>query len=352
MKAYNDNLLIEERPAPVSLRRLIDGCGRQIDSLRLGVTSECDLRCVYCRPAVNGKTKADAASAGKARPTRIDLSDQQRVEFVQFLHNRYSLTQVRITGGEPLLYSGVVSLVARIRRAIPDITIAMTTNGTQLYDKGPDLKKAGLNRLNVSLDSLDPVVYHKITGSRIDEVLRGLDCAEFLEFRPLKINTVVLKGVNDGQIVELTRWALARGFEIRFLEAMPIGPAARVNQKAFVSATEIREKLARSFSLKQLPRTGGETATCYHASSRGHSGKVGIISPVTEPFCTSCRRIRLTASGRLYPCLLDGRSCDMTAAWQGDRFLSDQADELLQTAVKGKQPSGTRQQSPMITLGG
>ena len=342
---------------------LIDGCGRRIDHLRLSVTSKCDLRCVYCEPEsatsadgngqrTNGNHKLRLAGAKHDAPKPFTLTDEQRVEFVAFLHERYGLSQVRITGGEPLIYRGTVSLVASIRRRMPGIRIAMTTNGRLLYQNGLELKRAGLDRLNVSLDSLDPARYHAITRGHIDAVLDGLRSAIFVGFDPPKINTVVLKGMNDGELVGLAQWAMARGHEIRFLEAMPIGPVAELNRRAFVPASQIRALLAEEFTLEPLEAVPGETAKRYAAVNGSCRGVIGIIAPVSEPFCAGCRRIRLTADGRLFPCLLDNRSVDLASAWHDGVLRTDAAAELITSAIAGKKPVGKVQSVPMISLGG
>ncbi len=320
---------------------LVDGCGRRIDYLRLSVTSACDLRCIYCRPAT------ETVCMGK--PT---LTDRQRVDFIRFLHDRYGLVQVRFTGGEPLLYRDIVSLVAEVRRAVPELELVMTTNGQWLYQKGFELFTVGLNRLNVSLDTLNPARHRAITGGQLEPVLEGLQSARFVGFPPPKINTVVLRGVNDDEIADLTMWAWSKGSEIRFLEAMPIGPAADANRRGFVSGAEIRANLAEQFQLEPIPGAPGDTARRFHGSCDYCSGVVGMISPVTEPFCAGCRRMRLTSDGRLFPCLLDGRSVDISAAWETGRFSTSTADMLVRAAVAGKQPQGNRQHVAMIALGG
>ena len=228
----------------------------------------------------------------------------------------------------------------------------MTTNGRLLYDKGFELFHAGLDRLNVSLDSLKPERYHQITGANIEGVLNGIESARFVGFRTLRINTVVLRGVNDDEIIDLSIWALARGLEIRFLEAMPIGPAADFNRSAFVSGAEVKAILARRFQLNHLRRKPGETARRFRATCRDADGIIGLIAPITEPFCSACRRIRLTAEGILYPCLLDNRSVDMRPAWSNSGLSPGKADKLIRLAVAAKGPHGSSQATQMVTLGG
>jgi cyclic pyranopterin phosphate synthase len=296
---------------------------------------------------------------------------EQRVAFVRLLHERRGLSQVRITGGEPLLDPRAADLIAALRDEMPDLTLAMTTNGRRLVSLAGALRAAGLDRLNVSLDSLDPTAYQHITGGRLTEVIEGLDAADAEGFPPARINVVVLRGLNDHELPELARWAVARGSEIRFLEAMPIGPAATFNRRHFVPAAEMRLLLRAHFALTPLDRRPGETARRYSAvanATRGGlarttaertrterlcSGVVGLIAPVTEPFCTECRRIRLTADGRLYPCLLDDRCVDVRQTWSASNFDLAALDALLHRAVEGKRPRGPRQQATqMVQLGG
>jgi GTP 3',8-cyclase len=321
---------------------LIDGCGRVIDHLRLAVTPACDFRCVYCQPAGN---PPDSGSGRR-------MTDDQRVDLVRFLHTHCGLSQVRITGGEPLLYRDVVSLVADIRRSAPGITLAMTTNGRLLYERGFELRRAGLDRLNVSLDSLDPTVYRKITGGNVADVLRGIESAIHVGFSPPKINTVALRGVNDDQIVTLVQWAMSLGCEIRFLEVMPIGPAAKTNRRLFLSAEDIRTRLGEAFTLDPIEIRPGETAKRYRATGSTCSGVVGIIAPVTEPFCSDCRRMRVTAEGMLYPCLLDSRSIDLADVWRDGRFDAARAGDLIRSTITRKPAAGTTQTDPMVTIGG
>jgi len=280
------------------------------------------------------------------------LTDDQRVDLVRYLHERCGLKQVRITGGEPLLYPQLESLVAGIRLAAPDLSIAMTTNGRLLYQRGFDLRHAGLDRLNISLDSLDPNLYHKITGGDLDDVLRGIESAMYVGFSAPKINTVVLRGVNDHEIGDLATWALRRGLEIRFLEAMPIGPAREVNRRGFFSGAEVQARLSERFALQPLPYEPGETARRYYASDASCSGVIGVIAPVSNPFCTGCRRMRLTAAGGLYPCLLDDHNTSMTPLWSNGAFDERAAGRLLQDSLSLKQPRGGQQSTAMIQLGG
>ncbi|MEK6643507.1 MAG: radical SAM protein [Planctomycetota bacterium] len=322
---------------------LIDGCGRRIDHLRLSVTSACNLRCLYCRP----KGIGDATSHGR------DLDDKQRLELVHFLYESYHLRQLRLTGGEPLLHPSITSLIADVRRIAPDMDLAMTTNGGRLADLAGPLRCAGLDRVNISLDTLDPVQYHNLTGGELAPVLDGIKKCIAVGFPSPRINTVVLAGINDQHLIELTEWSLQQGTEIRFLEAMPIGPAANYNRDRFVDAATIRKALARRIMLTPLPRNHGETAMRYLAVRGTSRGIVGIIAPVTERFCGQCRRMRITADGRLFPCLLDERSVELLPAWGQGRLSPASLDRLIQSAVDAKKWQGPAlQRTAMVQLGG
>lgn len=329
------------RRPDASVAALVDRFGRRIDHLRLSVTSACDLRCVYCRP-----------SAAVGSRDRGDLTDEQRVAFVRFLATHFGLAQVRLTGGEPLLHPELASLIARIRRAAPAIELALTTNGRRLARLARALHSAGLNRLNVSLDSVDDHGYARLTGGRLSDVLAGLEEATRAGFPPPRINTVVLRSWNEGEVVKIARWAFRRGHEVRFLEAMPIGPAAEFNRRHFVPADEMERALRRVFELRELPRGSGETALRYEAASADAAGRLGIIAPVTRPFCGGCRRIRLTADGRLFPCLLDARSISVRGAWVNGVLDRSAAAAAVLGAVEEKQERGVAQIVPMVSLGG
>ena len=322
-------------------RKLIDGQGRIIDHLRLSVTSACNLSCLYCRPG----------RGSGCRPR--ELSDSQRLELIRFLHDEYGLKQVRLTGGEPLLHDSIVPLVAEIRRSLPALSLAMTTNGGRLKFLASDLKQAGLDRLNVSLDSTNPATYRALTGGELAPVLEGIEQAIMVGFPPPRLNAVVLAGFNDDQLPDMVSWAHHRGMEIRFLEAMPIGPAADFNRQHFVSAHRIQEVLSAHYRLSPLPRAPGETAARFRADGSSGSGTIGIIAPISESFCGQCRRMRLTADGKLFPCLLDSRFVDLASCWDSAGFQHSRADGFILDAAAGKRASGLyRQDTAMIVLGG
>jgi cyclic pyranopterin phosphate synthase len=229
----------------------------------------------------------------------------------------------------------------------------MTTNGWRLKSLARNLWAAGLNRLNISLDSIDRQTYRALTGGELKPVLKGIDAAIAEGFPPPRLNAVVLSGVNDHQLPDMVSWATQRNMEMRFLEAMPIGPAADFNRAHFVPASQIKEMIRTRFTVSAMPRLPGETATRYRVSGAAVQGTVGIIAPISEPFCGQCRRIRLTADGKLFPCLLDSRFTDMSSCWDDTGFLPDKAETLMTIAATSKSASGLFQQhAAMIKLGG
>jgi len=319
---------------------LTDGHGRRIHHLRLSVISACNLRCIYCKPKPGGSG------------TR-QLTDQNRVEFVRHLYERFGLTHVRVTGGEPLLYPRLLELIASLREIGPDLGLAMTTNAQGLAERATHLRRAGLDRLNISIDTLNPGRYRAMTGGELRPVLEGIDASIAAGFPPPKLNSVVLRGENDDEMADLALWAFERACEMRFLEAMPIGPAAEVNRRLFVSADEVHGRLASAFDLTPMGIEFGGTSLRFRCVGPRGSGVIGLVAPMTKPFCGSCGRVRLTAEGKLFPCLLDERCADLRPAWAQGQFDAELADSLIRAVVRDKRAQGPqRQATAMVSLGG
>lgn len=277
---------------------LIDPYGRQITYLRISLTSNCNLRCVYCMPA-NGipVTQSDEL-----------LTNGEIVTFVRSAAAE-GLKQVRLTGGEPLLRKGLISLVHELA-AIPGIQeVTMTTNAMLLERMACSLAKAGLKRVNISLDTLDTEKYCRITrGGRLDRVFKGIAAAEEAGLLPIKINTVVVRGLNDDELPNLARLSADHPWHIRFIELMPVGngedwgigfPPA---DQRYFSVKEMHQRLAAlNLQPGDTPHGNGPARTF---RILGGLGTVGFISPLGEHFCENCNRLRLTADGFLRPCLL------------------------------------------------
>ena len=313
-------------------------------SLRISVIDRCQLRCVYCMPA-EGIQLADRAEI---------ISFEEIVRFVRAANGSLRVGKVRITGGEPLLRRNILRLVEMLAgEGFADL--AMTTNGQMLAPMASELKRAGLRRVNVSLDSLNPEVFSRLSrGGDVRLTLAGIDAALECGLLPVKANTVVLRGINDGEIRELVRFGLAHGCEMRFLELMPIGPARQQFDEWFVPSDEVLSQLAASFDIRPIPSASDGTSRNYivHADD-GATGTVGTIASCSVPFCGGCRRLRLTTTGKLLGCLARNDALDlrpMLAAGECDdsRVAAAIADALR---VKHGQRQFVRQRV-MASIGG
>ncbi|GAB6932256.1 GTP 3',8-cyclase MoaA [Calditerricola satsumensis] len=271
---------------------LVDRFGRRHDYLRISVTDRCNLRCVYCMPE-------DMAFL----PQRQLLTDDEIVAVVR-VAAQLGVRKLRITGGEPLVRPGLADLVARLA-AIPGIEdIALTTNGIFLAEQAEALRRAGVRRVNVSLDSLKPDRFRRITRrGELERVLEGIEQALAVGFSPVKLNCVLVKGVNDDEIVDFIRLTLERPLHVRFIEYMPIGHHAEW-KAGYVPLTDVLAR-AEAAGLPLEPADdavpGNGPAEVYRV--RGALGTVGLIHPVSDHFCAGCNRLRLTADGYLKPCL-------------------------------------------------
>lgn len=298
------------------MNALCDRFGRRIEYLRLSVTDRCDLRCSYCLPA---------RFKGFEEP--VDWLSFDEIERLTGLFARHGVGRVRLTGGEPLLRRGVADLAGRLS-AIPGIRdLALSTNATQLARQARALRQAGVSRLNVSLDSLRR---ERLSGiSRHDAlpaILQGLEAARAEGFAPIKINMVVLQGVNDDEIDAMVAFCVERGFILRLIEAMPMGASGQA--AAFADLQPVQRRLKEKFGLVDGLIPGGGPAR-YLVSPDGRTN-VGFITPISQHFCETCNRVRLTVTGELHLCLGQEDRLDLRALLrQGD---SD--DEIL-VAIRG-----------------
>ena len=327
---------------------MIDGCGREIDHLRLSLTDRCNLACRYCVP--------------KGAPPRGNMIDEGfAFELVRWLSQRHGIRHIRLTGGEPLLYPSLLSLIERLSSLHALHQITLTTNGQALTSKSKALHRAGLSRVNVSLDTLDQDRFAALTGGgQIAQTLAGIEAAVDVGLSPVKINVVAQRDFNDRELPAIAEWGLSRGCVVRFLEVMPIGPLAHVADRHLVPASEILERLGERFDLKPIGQTLGQPSTDYAARRGDLRGVIGLIAPTTRPFCSACRRIRVTSGGLLVPCLHANRHADLFQCWNGKAALADgrqwdaaRADALLREAVLAKPAVGNESQSlTMLSLGG
>jgi cyclic pyranopterin phosphate synthase len=259
------------------------------------------LGCLFCTPL-----------GGLKRRAREEILRYEEIlRLVRLLQGHFGLVKVHVTGGEPLARRGIVEFVGLLARDLPDRQagrvedLALTTNGQQLAAFAAELKQAGLGRINISLPSLNPRTFKKLTrGGDLERTLDGLDAALRADLAPVKCNMIVLRGVNDHEVADAGQAALQRGVQVRFIELMPIGPAAERHREWFVPSAETLDRLGRRFKMQVLPRREGSSAEEYSLTdATGNTGVVGLISSCTQPFCGDCNRLRLTADGRLVGCL-------------------------------------------------
>lgn len=292
-------------------RRLGDAYGRVAVDLRMSLTDRCNLRCTYCMPA-DGLAWIPGSDI---------LTDDEVVRIVGVAVERLGIRTVRFTGGEPLLrpgLQGIVAGVAALRTADDEpIEVALTTNGVGLAARADALRQAGLQRVNVSLDSLDRATYAALARrDRLADVLEGLDAADAAGLRPIRVNTVVLRDVNDGDVVGLADFCLRRGYELRFIEEMPLGPRHGWDRGRMVPAHEILALLRRHLDLTPAKvRGAAPSETWLVAGSSCHpAGRIGVIASVTRPFCSACDRTRVTADGKIRTCLFAHEETDLRDA--------------------------------------
>ncbi len=278
---------------------LCDSFDRKIEYVRLSVTDLCNIRCQYCIPA-SGAVKGD----------RKDILSYEEMARLVAVFAQLGVRSVRITGGEPLVRKDIAYLVSMLR-AIPELDdILMTTNGFQLKRMAPQLKLAGLTRINVHLDTLDPVVYSQITRwGNIDDVLEGIDAAQKVGFAPIKLNSVLLRGYNDNELEAMAYYAAERDLILRFIELMPIGPGRDMGEH-YMSAKSVREQLSERWTLIPHSETLGRGPAEYYKIAELDS-VIGFIHAVSDPFCENCNRVRIGADGRLQDCLAYDESVDL-----------------------------------------
>lgn len=289
--------------------RLVDSFGRVATDLRVSLTDRCNLRCTYCMPEEGLDWIEDS---------RL-LTDDEVIRLITVAIDRLGVEEVRFTGGEPLLRKGLEKIVAATTAlrthtgAVPQT--ALTTNGLGLARRAAKLAAAGLQRINVSLDTLDRARFARITHrDRLDDVLAGLAAAGAAGLGPIKVNAVLLRGVNDDEAVPLLHWAVRHGYQLRFIEQMPLDPQGAWDRDSMVTAAEILATLRTEFTLAPDPQHRGAAPAETWLVNGGQAPKVGIVGAVTRPFCGDCDRTRLTADGQLRDCLFARTETDLRAA--------------------------------------
>lgn len=302
---------------------LSDSFQRPIDYLRISVTDRCNLRCIYCMPE-NGV---------KLFP-REDILSYEEIHRVARAAAELGIDKIRLTGGEPLVRVGLSQLVAMLARLEGINDIALTTNGVLLARYAAELKEAGLRRVNISLDTLQPEKFQRITRSqRLEQVLEGIRISEDLGLRPVKINMVVMRGINDDEVLDFARKSISDGWNVRFIELMPFGEQGKKDNN-HIPVSEIRELLDTLGPLEPcMPGAGGGPAKYFRYPNA--KGTIGFISPISEHFCINCNRLRLTADGRLHLCLLGEATVDLRAPLRSGASVAE-LKEIIQKAVAAK----------------
>jgi cyclic pyranopterin phosphate synthase len=330
----------------VTTQRLSDRFGRVATDLRVSLTDRCNLRCSYCMPA----------EGLDWLPNEAVLTDDEVVRLVRIGVEQLGIREVRFTGGEPLVRRGVVDIVRRSHEL--GVETSLTTNALGLSRMAASLAAAGLDRVNVSLDSIRAETFHEITRrDRLKDVVAGLEAARAAGLGPVKINAVLMRGVNDDQAPELLRWSLAEGYHLRFIEQMPLDAQHGWSREGMITADEILASLEAEFVLApaEEPR-GSAPAELFQVD--GGPGTVGVIASVTRPFCGDCDRVRLTADGQIRNCLFAREESDLRAALRSGASDEDLAERWV-VAMRGKRaghgiddPSFLQPDRPMSAIGG
>ncbi len=280
------------------MQQLTDPFGRRIEYIRLSVTDRCDLRCFYCMP--KGFNDFEA-------PEHWLNFDE--IERVIGAFARLGTRRVRITGGEPLVRKGLPGLAARLH-ALPGIDdLSLSTNAVQLARHANALRTAGVQRLNISLDTIDPQRFREITGGKLEKVIDGLMAAKTAGFSPIKINMVVMQGVNDDDVEAMVDFCIEHDFTLRFIETMPMGDTGRDANAHFIDLKTVRERLERRFELVPGVMPGGGPARYMRVA--GTQLRLGFITPLSQHFCETCNRVRLSVDGTLYLCLGQEHSVEL-----------------------------------------
>lgn len=304
---------------------LYDPLNRCIDYLRVSITDRCNLSCVYCKPRAQMKMLHHR-----------DILRYEEIRRIISVAAALGIAHIRITGGEPLVRRGVMDFLGSLKQVSGLQDISLTTNGLLLEEMAEELREAGISRLNISLDSLNAQRFREITGSDgWQRVWRGIYRAEKLGFSPIKINMVPVKGINDDEIAAFARLTLDRALHVRFIEFMPIGANDRWRTDACVTGAEARAVIERELGPLQAFTAARSAGPSDNYQVAGARGVIGFISPISKHFCASCRRLRLTADGRIRPCLLSDTEIDIKSPLRGgcdDREL----ERLLRFALEIK----------------
>jgi GTP 3',8-cyclase len=324
---------------------LKDSYNRVIRDLRISLTDRCNFRCFYCLP--------DGEPPLARKETILTFEE---IAFLSEIFVALGIEKIRLTGGEPLLRKDVETLVEKIARLkIPDfkfqipnsedqptnpklVDLALTTNGHTLAKRAANLKRAGLDRVTISLDSLKRENFQRITGvDKLEEVLKAIEAAQQAGLNPVKINAVIVRGFNDDEVVELAKFARSQAVSMRFIEYMPLDSAHEWNKNLVVAGKEIFGKINRVFPLKLKESSRGAETAWKYGFADGAAGEIGIIAPVTEMFCGACSRIRLTADGQIRTCLFSTAEHNLRDRLRGSANRAE-IIEFIEAVVMKKEP--------------
>ncbi len=333
------------------MTQLIDSFGRVHRDLRISLTDKCNLRCSYCMPEFFNQWI----------PSKEHLTTDELITVIDIAVEA-GIDEIRLTGGEPLLRNDIVEIVTRINQLEKPPAISMTTNGIALKRIASALVNAGLQRINVSLDTLDAARFKEITKrDNIAQVFEGLAEAKRVGLSPIKINSVLVRGVNDDEAPKLLKWALEEGYRLRFIEQMPLDAGNAWDRETFVSAIEIRESLGQHYSLEPVAQRGSAPAEEFLID--GGPQTVGIIASITAPFCGACDRLRLTSDGQLRSCLFATRETSVRDVLRNAELSESEKrariSALIFDSVAKKEaghaintPTFTKPVRPMSAIGG
>jgi len=310
----------------MSPNELVDTHGRVVRDLRISVTDRCNLRCTYCMPA-----------EGMPWLPREEILTYEEITRFARVCRSLGVTAIRLTGGEPTVRHDLPVLVRMLSDLAPDLDLSLTTNAVKLSGMADTLRDAGLKRVNVSLDTLDRDRFMQVARrDRIADVFAGLAAARRVGFTPIKINAVLMRGFNDDEALPLARWARDEGFELRFIEWMPLDYGHTWDRSRLVPAAEVLDTIGAEFPL-ELVEDEDPSAPARRYRYRDGGGTIGVIASVTVPFCAQCDRIRLTADGQIRTCLFALREYDFRKAMRGGAS-DEEIVALLQAAVWRKDP--------------
>jgi cyclic pyranopterin phosphate synthase len=332
---------VNRRRTATTPERAVQRRKRVINYLRVSVTDLCNYRCTYCMPP-----------EGVKRLPHSEILTFEEICAVVSAAIPMGINRVRLTGGEPLVRRRVPELVRLLAR-LPGIEeVYMTTNGSLLGEFAPDLRRNGLSRINVSLDSLRAERFHQITrGGNLEDVWRGIEAARSAGFDPIKLNVVVMKGINDDEIEDFAAFTRENPYEVRFIEYMPFGPSENLQNYEYVSAEEIRKRISALGELRRLSGVS-RSGPAERYKLEGAKGTLGFIPAMSHSFCSTCNRIRLTADGRLLSCLFSGQSVEVKSLLRMEA-PTEKISDAIRLAMESKPAARSdRCENYMSSIGG